>query len=48
MPAGQEWTAGFFISGATTATLSADLALWNIVTIAEQPRLGSGIESVLN
>ena len=46
-PAGQLWTAGFFIAEART-TLSADLVLWNIVTIAEQPRLRSRIESELN
>jgi hypothetical protein len=38
----------FFIAGATTTTLSADLVLWNVVTIAEQPCLRSGIESVLD
>jgi hypothetical protein len=38
----------FLIAEATTTTLSANLVLWNVVTIAEQPRLRSGIESVLN
>jgi hypothetical protein len=39
---------GLFIGEATGTALSADLVLWNVVTIAEQPRLRSRIESVLN
>jgi hypothetical protein len=47
-PADHSWTAGFFIAEATTTNLAADLVLWNVVAIAEQPRLGARIEIVLN
>src|ERR1700690_4029623 len=46
-PAGQFWSTGFFIVGATTALL-ANLIRWNVIRLAEQPPFCAGVEMGLD